>query len=108
MYKKNIIDTDNFTREIVSKNIKSFQLIIYKYLYESQFEKEIDNCVLYSIKNFKFEKLFDEKQDKKMLYTSTIRQLKYIISEINSDKPFKSEPYDNVKCETCPYFYLCR
>ena len=108
LYKKNFIDTNNFTREIVLKNIKSFQLIIYKYLYENKFEKEIDNCVLYSIKNFKFEKLFDEKQDKKMLYNSTIRQLKYIISDINSDKPFKSELYDNVKCETCPYFYLCR
>ena len=108
LYKKNFIDTNNFTREIVLKNIKSFQLIIYKYLYENKFEKEIDNCVLYSIKNFKFEKLFDEKQDKKILYDSTIRQLKYIISDINSDKPFKSELYDNVKCETCPYFYLCR
>lgn len=108
LYKKNFFDTDNFTREIVSKNIKSFQLIIYKYLYESKFKKEIDNCMLYSIKSFKFEKLFDEKQDKKMLYDSTIRQLKYIISEINGDKPFKSEQYDNTKCETCPYFYLCR
>ena len=106
--KKNFLDTDNFTREIISKNIKSFQLIIYKYLYENKFKKEIDNCVLYSIKNFKFEKLFDEKQDKKMLYDSTIRQLKYIISEINSDKPFKIELYDNVKCENCSYFYLCR
>ena len=106
--KKNFLDTDNFTREIISKNIKSFQLIIYKYLYENEFDKEIDNCVLYSIKDCKLENLFDEKQDKKMLYASSIKQLKYIISEINSDKPFKSECYDDTKCETCPYFYLCR
>jgi len=108
LYKKSFQDTDKFTREIVSKNIKSFQLIVYKYLYENKFGKEIDNCVLYSIKNCEFKKLFDEKQDNKVLYDSMIRQLKYIISEINSDNPFKSEQYDNVNCETCPYFYLCR
>ncbi|MBO7431687.1 MAG: PD-(D/E)XK nuclease family protein [Elusimicrobia bacterium] len=107
LYRKFIEDCD-FTREIVAGNIKSFQLIIYKYLYEKKYGKDIDNCVIYSIKDCKIHPLLNEKNDKKTVFNSTIRQLKYIISEINSDEPFKSEIYDNVKCERCPYFYLCR
>jgi len=105
---KNFIEDCDFTREIVADNIKSFQLIIYKYLYEEKYGKQIDNCLIYSIKDCKTNALFNEKNDKINTFDSTIRQLKYIISEINSDEPFRSEIYDNVKCETCPYFYLCR
>ena len=37
-----------------------------------------------------------------------LRGLKFIIADINNDEPFKSELYDDVACERCPYFYLCR
>ena len=105
---KNFIEDCSFTREIIANNIKSFQLIIYKYLYEKKYGNQIDNCIIYSIKDCKVYSLFDEKSDKVNVFDSTIKQLKYIISEINSDEPFRSEIYDNVNCEKCPYFYLCR
>jgi CRISPR/Cas system-associated exonuclease Cas4 (RecB family) len=105
---KNFIENCNFTREIVASNIKSFQLIIYKYLYEQKYGKQIDNCALYSIKECKMYNLFNDKQDKEKNFELTIKQLKYIISDINSDEPFRSENYDTVNCEKCPYFYLCR
>lgn len=105
---KKIISDCNFNREIIKNNIKSFQLIIYKYLYEKKYEQKIDNCALYSIKNCDLCYLLNEKQDRENIYNSTIEQLKYIISEINSDEPFKSEIYDYTNCEDCPYFYLCR
>lgn len=105
---KSFVDSSTFTREIVAKNIKSFQLIIYKYLYEQKYGTQIDNCIIYSIKDCKKYDLFDEKKDKTDIFKSTIKQLKYIVSEINSDEPFRSESYDNVNCEKCPYFYLCR
>ena len=107
LYKTFIEDCD-FTREIIAGNIKSFQLIIYKYLYEKKYGKQIDNCLIYSIKDCKRYALFNEKSDNLRLFDSTIKQLKYIISEINGDEPFRSEFYDDVKCERCPYFYLCR
>ena len=78
------------------------------YLYEKKYGKDVDNCVIYSIKDCKRYALFNEKSDNLRVFDSTIEQLKYIISEINSDEPFRSEIYDDVKCEKCPYFYLCR
>ena len=48
------------------------------------------------------------KKDKKVDFDILLKQLKFIIADINNDEPFKSEVYDKVNCETCPYFYLCR
>ena len=106
--RRTFIEDCSFTREIIARNIKSFQLIIYKYLYEMNFTREIDDCIIYSLRDCKLYNLFSIKQDKNKIFASTMKQLKYIISEINSDEPFKSESYDNVNCEFCPYFYLCR
>ncbi|MBR3628739.1 MAG: PD-(D/E)XK nuclease family protein, partial [Elusimicrobia bacterium] len=105
---KNFVDNRTFTRELIANNIKSIQLIIYKYLYEKKYGNQINDCFIYSIKDCKMYSLFNEKNDKIDVFDSTIKQLKYIISEINSDEPFRSEIYDNVNCENCPYFYLCR
>ena len=105
---RNFVEDSSLTREIIAQNIKSFQLIIYKYLYEMNFTRKIDDCIIYSLRDFKLYNLFNKKDDKNKIFASAIRQLKYIISEINSDEPFKSESYDNVNCEFCPYFYLCR
>ncbi|MDD3922985.1 MAG: PD-(D/E)XK nuclease family protein [Endomicrobiaceae bacterium] len=98
-------------REFIQQNIKSFQLPIYKYVYESKFSHNIDNCMLYSLRDGTKIYLFKEKlsqEDKINIYNTCIEQLKYIISEINSDEPFKSEIYDEPNCTNCPYFYLCR
>ena len=99
-------------REFIQKNIKSFQLPVYKFVYEEKNPgKTIDNCILYSVRDSNKIYLFDKDmtpEDRQFIYDICIDNLKYIISEINSDIPFKSEPYDKVRCETCPYFYLCR
>ncbi len=99
---------ENYSRQTVSKNINSFQLIIYKYLYEKSFGKTVDDCYLYSLKNCELKKLFTKEENKNETYSSALEQLKFVIAEINGDEPFKSESYDKVKCERCPYFYLCR
>lgn len=99
-------------REFIQKNIKSFQLPVYKFVYEQENPgRTIANCILYSIRDCKKTYLFDTKmsvEDKQNIYNICLEQLKYIITEINSEIPFKSEHYDKVKCEVCPYFYLCR
>ncbi len=98
-------------REFIRKNIKSFQLPVYKYAYENKFSKSIENCMLYSLRDGNIISLFKEKtsqDDKNNIYNICISHLKYVISEINGDEPFKAELYDNADCASCPYFYLCR
>ncbi len=104
---RNLVE-DNFSRQTIAKNVRSFQLIIYKYLYEKSFLKKIENCHLYSIKNCELKSLFNPKQDKDKVYSSVLAQLKFITAEINSGEPFKAESYDETDCQNCPYFYLCR
>ncbi len=105
--KKFIFDETKFCRETVTKNIKSFQLIIYKYLYEQKYpNKIISQVLLYSLKDSSTIPLL--KENTKISFDILIKQLKFIIADINNDEPFRSEIYDNVNCEKCPYFFLCK
>ncbi len=105
---KNFVsDESSLCRQVIAKNIKSFQLIIYKYLYEQlNKDKVVRNAMLYSLKDSKTTLLL--KQDSKIDFSVLLEQFKFIVSDINNDEPFKSELYDDVECEKCPYFYLCR
>ena len=102
-----ISDETKFSRQVIAKNVKSFQLIIYKYLYEqNNTDKTVKDVMLYSLKNATTVPLL--KEDSKIDFDILLKQLKFIIADINNDEPFKSEIYDEVNCENCPYFYLCR
>ncbi len=101
------IDETKLSRQAISENIKSFQLIIYKYLYEQNSkDKTVKDVMLYSLKDSTTIPLL--KEDSKIDFDILLRGLKFIIADINNDEPFKSELYDDVDCEKCPYFYLCR
>ena len=104
----NILEkTYTYSRENIKKYIKSFQLPIYKYIYEKETGTTVENCMLYSLKTTDIKPLF-EKELNKTLYNEYINQLKFVIEEINSDIPFKHEIYDDTeKCKNCPYFFLC-
>lgn len=105
---KNFIDDETkFSRENILKNIKSFQLIIYKYLYEYKYpNKTVTEVMLYSLKDSTTIPLL--KKNTKIKFDILLKQLKFIIADINSDEPFRRELYDFVNCETCPYFFLCK
>ncbi len=101
------LDETNLSRQTISENIKSFQLIIYKYLYEqNNKDKTVKDVMLYSLKNSTTTSLL--KENTKIDFDILLRALKFIIAEINSDESFKSEIYDDTDCQKCPYFYLCR
>lgn len=101
------IEETKLSRQTISENINSFQLIIYKYLYErNNKDKTVKDVMLYSLKDSTTVPLL--KEDTKIDFDILIRGLKFIIADINNDEPFKSELYDDVECEKCPYFYLCR
>lgn len=103
-----ILEKDyTYSRENIAKNIKSFQLPIYKYIYENKKGTTVENCILYSLKETETKPLFKEGLNID-LYNEYINQLKFIIEEINSDISFKQESYDDTqKCKNCPYFFLC-
>lgn len=101
------LDETNLSRQTISENIKSFQLIIYKYLYEqNNNDKTVKDVMLYSLKDSTMTSLL--KENTKIDFDILLRALKFIVAEINSDEPFKSEIYDDTDCQKCPYFYLCR
>ena len=101
------LDETKFSRQTLSENINSFQLIIYKYLYEQKNgDKTVKDVMLYSLKDSTTIPLL--KEDTKIDFDILLRALKFIIADINNDEPFKSEIYDDVNCQKCPYFYLCR
>ena len=101
------LDETNLSRQTISENIKSFQLIIYKYLYEQNNKnKTVKDVMLYSLKDSTTTSLL--KENTKIDFDILLGALKFIVSEINSDEPFKSEIYDDTDCQKCPYFYLCR
>ena len=101
------LDETNLSRQTISENIKSFQLIIYKYLYEqNNKDKTVKDVMLYSLKDSTMTSLL--KENTKIDFDILLRALKFIVAEINSDEPFKSEIYDDTDCQKCPYFYLCR
>jgi len=96
-----------YSRENIKNNIKSFQLPIYKYIYENKNGTTVENCMLYSLKEAETKPLFNKGLNTD-LYNEYINQLKFIIEEINSNIPFKQESYDDTeKCKNCPYFFLC-
>lgn len=115
---KVVFDETELCRQKISESINSFQLIIYKYLYEqNNKDKTVKDVMLYSLKETATIPLIKEKikpkkdkktEDKKVDFDMLLKQLKIVIADINNDEPFKSEIYDKVNCETCPYFYLCR
>lgn len=108
-----INDLTQSGREFAQKNIRSFQLPVYKYVYENcgDGNAKVENCVLYSLRDGEKKYLFKEKTDpggKNDVYDVCIGHLKALISEINGDEPFRAEKYDNPDCMSCPYFYMCR
>ena len=106
-----VFDESKFCRQIIVENINSFQLIIYKYLYEqNNKDNMVKEVMLYSLKDATTVPLIKKEKDKesKITFDILLKQLKAIIADINNDEPFKRELYDNAECEKCPYFYLCR
>ena len=102
----NIKEPYKYSRENIAKNIKSFQLPLYKYIYENETGTTVENCMLYSLQEMELKPLFKNGLDND-LYNEYINQLKFIIEEINSDTPFRRESYDTFKCTLCPFFFLC-
>ena len=105
--KKFVSDESKFCRQVIANNINSFQLIIYKYLYEQKYpDKTVSQVMLYSLKDSTVTPLL--KENSKIKFDILLKQLKVILADINNDEPFKRELYDKFECEKCPYFFLCR
>jgi len=99
-----------FNRTGIKKNIKSFQLIIYKYVLENSTKYNLSNAFFYKVQDSKTIPLFKntDKSEQDLRYNKCLEALRCILDEINSDKPFEHFAKDKPKCEDCKYFYICR
>jgi CRISPR/Cas system-associated exonuclease Cas4 (RecB family) len=94
----------------IKKSIKSFQLVMYKYIIENATPHNIIDAFLYNVKNGERLHLFSglDKTEADYKYNKCLEALKFVIDEINSDTPFTYDAENNAKCENCKYFYICR
>ena len=98
-----------FNRKSIRDNIKSFQLPLYYYFENKKYEGLSVNAALYSLKNFKLNYLYEEKDDFAKSVDIYMQALEFILHEItNLDESFVAD-HDNQRiCSHCPFFYLCR
>ena len=100
-----IIDykTGNISAPVSVKNfeVKSFQLIMYKYIVETAQNLNIAGAMLLSVKNSSAVHLPHDAYDK------CLDALREVLDKINSSGDFECAR-DKTKCEKCGYFYICR
>ncbi|PIR65500.1 MAG: hypothetical protein COU52_03790, partial [Candidatus Omnitrophica bacterium CG10_big_fil_rev_8_21_14_0_10_43_8] len=112
------IEAAGFSRAVLKKSIKSFQLPLYYYLVANDNnykDKEVD-AALYFIKgpkeNLRLEALFDcdlQPADKNIRMQVYMKALGAVLADIVSqDCAFVSDRENPIRCQWCPFFYLCR
>ncbi|MCX7716678.1 MAG: PD-(D/E)XK nuclease family protein, partial [Endomicrobia bacterium] len=100
------------SRENIKKKIKSFQLPLYVYIVNKQFDNAVVDAMFYNIKEpEKINLLFEdnEKMSREEIMTKIFEALNYITSEIlNAEISFYADDADPNQCKFCDYNNLCR
>ncbi|MCL2485587.1 MAG: PD-(D/E)XK nuclease family protein [Endomicrobia bacterium] len=91
-------------RKNIKKSIKSFQLPLYKYIFEQNESFFVSEIAFYGVKNAKIVPFPQENE----IYNVCINALKEVLDEINSGESFEFDENDREHCEKCKYFYICR
>jgi len=97
-----IADAGN--RKNIKKAVKSFQLPLYRYIFENSGSFKVSQTALYDVKRAK---IIEFPQDNK-IYEDCVNAIKEILSEINSGESFEFDKNDKENCAGCKYFYICR
>jgi hypothetical protein len=110
-YSQNILKKTDFSSiDDIHKNVESFQLPLYVYLFHRMFSKPINdiNAKLVLLKNNEEELLFDDNQgiDRESALGIYMNGVKTVLTDLlDSSKPFK--PFDDNLCSACPFIGLC-
>jgi len=111
-YSQNILKKTDFSSiDDIHKNVESFQLPLYVYLFHKMFSAPIKdiNAKLVLLKNNEEELLFEDKQgiDRESALNMYMDGVKTVLTDLlDSSKPFK--PFDDDLCGKCPFNGLCR
>ncbi len=107
--KKIDIDINNLEREIIKKNVKSFQLFLYYYIIQKNFPEKVVNAGYYDIRAPEIVAIFDEnlgERDEKI--NLFIKCLEFVITEIlNPEIKFYLDDTEQDHCKNCSFKYLC-
>ncbi len=111
-YSQNILKKTDFSSiDDIHKNVESFQLPLYVYLFQQMFSAPIKdiNAKLVLLKNNEEELLFEDKEgiDRESALDMYMNGIKTVLRDLSdSSKPFK--PFDDDLCNKCPFNGLCR
>jgi len=98
-----ILDS-GFSLENIKKAIKSFQIPLYKYIFEKSTGYKVSECGIYDIRGGGFEEFRNDES----AHEKCIEALKTVLDDINSGDSFEFDAKDIVKCRECKYFNICR
>lgn len=98
-------------RTSIKKAVKSFQLPIYLYLAEKEYDLPKMNAALYGIKTTELKQLWKDEDEnrRKHLLAIYMDLLKKILDEIvDPQVKFTADDENERQCGNCPYYYACR
>lgn len=108
------IESLGFSREVLKKSIKSFQLPLYLYFLgvDERYKNAKTNAGLYSLKDLELKVILKKEEefaDKDELMRVYLKALESLLGDIlEPDIPFMADEEDSRYCLSCPFFYLCR
>jgi hypothetical protein len=111
-YSQNILKRTDFSSiDDIHKNVESFQLPLYIFLFQQMFSVPIKdiNAKLVLLKNNEEELLFEDKEgiDRESVMDMYMDGVKTVLTDLSdSSKSFK--PFDDDLCDKCPFNGLCR
>ncbi|MBN1899051.1 MAG: PD-(D/E)XK nuclease family protein, partial [Spirochaetes bacterium] len=103
-----VLRTDMGNKEEIHKNIKTFQLPLYLYLFHKKFSipmGDIDAKLIWLQKNEE-EYLFNKEKERDILFQKYLQGVRTILKDIFSlSQPF--QPFDEEFCQKCEFNSLC-
>lgn len=101
---------ENPDRKKIKKAIKSFQLPLYLYCVEQEYNNPLITSALYNLRTLKIDEFPKPREfaQKDEIMKCALEMLGIIIDEIyDSDVPFVADDSDDA-CKYCPFISLCR
>lgn len=103
-----------FTRKEIKKATDSYQLPLYKYIFENSQDgenagdKKVLFCGFYDMRKAELKDFFENTENREEDCAVCIEALKKTLEEINSGDYFEFDSDDFIACGNCPFAYICR
>jgi hypothetical protein len=103
-------DAQNFNSQSIKKIIPSFQLPLYKYIFQANENKKVSDCLIYTVRDAQLQSFLKNPKDLDFdeFCNDLMKVFGYILDEINSGQYFEFDGENFDECKNCPFFYICR